>query len=203
MDYKQVNDYEQLYLIGENDEDSINLIYEKYKPIVVSLAKKYYAKMNYHCGELDDFIQEGYIGLDRAIRSFKEYHNALFYTFSLICIERQIKGYCRSFLTLKNEYINNSLSIDLELEENLRLSDSICDNSILTNPDHYLQDSLMLEELIRFKNSLPLNQSLIFELRFNGFKYKEISTLLEIPVSTVDNCIHICKKKLTNQFTLL
>ena len=71
MDYKHVNDYEKLYLIGENDEDSINLIYEKYKPIVVSLAKKYYAKMNYHCGELDDFIQEGYIGLDRAIRSFK------------------------------------------------------------------------------------------------------------------------------------
>ncbi len=201
MNYKNVNDYETLYLIGENDEDSMNQLFKKYRPVIISIAKKYYSKMNYHCGELEDFIQEGYIGLDRAIKSFGEYRNVLFYTFSVICIERQIKSYCRSFLSLKNEHINNALSMDLELEENFRLLDSFREDSVSANPDLYIEETTVLNDLIRFKNSLSWKQGLIFELRYNGFKYKEISRLLDIPISTVDNCLHICRKKLSNKFT--
>lgn len=201
MNYKNVNDYETLYLIGENDEESMNQLFKKYRPVIISIAKKYYSKMNYHCGELEDFIQEGYIGLDRAIKSFGEYRNVLFYTFSVICIERQIKSYCRSFLSLKNEHINNALSMDLELEENFRLLDSFRDDSVSANPDLYIEETTVLNDLIRFKNSLSWKQGLIFELRYNGFKYKEISRLLDIPISTVDNCLHICRKKLSNKFT--
>ncbi len=201
MNYKNVNDYETLYLISENDEDSMNQLFKKYRPVIISIAKKYYSKMNYHCGELEDFIQEGYIGLDRAIKSFGEYRNVLFYTFSVICIERQIKSYCRSFLSLKNEHINNALSMDLELEENFRLLDSFRDDSVSANPDLYIEETTVLNDLIRFKNSLSWKQGLIFELRYNGFKYKEISRLLDIPISTVDNCLHICRKKLSNKFT--
>lgn len=203
MDYKNINDYEILYLIGENNEESINMIFDKYKPIVISIAKKYYEKMSYHCGELEDFIQEGYIGLDRAIKSFGEQKNVLFYTFSVVCIERQIRGFCRSFLALKNEYMNNALSIDYEVEENFRLLDSFQDDSLDSNPDDYLNELSFLNRLIRFKNNLTLKQSLIFELRYNGFKYKEISQLLDIPISTVDNCLHICRKKLSSEFTYL
>lgn len=201
MNYKNVNDYETLYLISENDEDSMNQLFKKYRPVIISIAKKYYSKMNYHCGELEDFIQEGYIGLDRAIKSFGEYRNVLFYTFSVICIERQIKSYCRSFLSLKNEHINNALSMDLELEENFRLLDSFREDSVSANPDLYIEETTVLNDLIRFKNSLSWKQGLIFELRYNGFKYKEISRLLDIPISTVDNCLHICRKKLSNKFT--
>lgn len=198
-----MNDYETLYLIGEKDEESMSTIFEKYKPIIVSIANKYYMKMNYHCGDLDDFIQEGYIGLDRAIKSFGEQRNVLFYTFASVCIERQIRGFCRSFLSMKNEYINHALSMDFELEENLKLMDSFSDSSILSNPDQYLDETLQYDKLIEFKHNLPIKQSLIFELRYNGFKYKEISTLLDIPVSTVDNCLHTCKKKLVSHLTLL
>lgn len=201
MNYKNVNDYETLYLIGENDEDSMNRLFRKYKPIIISIAKKYHSKMNYHCGELEDFIQEGYIGLNRAIKSFGECRNVLFYTFSVVCIERQIKSYCRSFLSLKNEHINNALSMDFELEENLKLLDSFCDDSVSSNPDLYIEETIVLNDLIHFKNSLSWKQGLIFELRYNGFKYKEISKLLDIPISTVDNCLHICRKKLSNKFT--
>lgn len=203
MDYKTINDYEQLYLIGEKDEDSINTIFEKYKPIVVSIAKKYYSKSNYHCGELDDFIQEGYIGLDKAIKSFKEGYNVLFYTFCLVCIERQIKGFCRGFSALKNENINTALSLDLEREENIKLLDSYKDDSICSNPDHFLEEITNFNKLIKFKNDLTFKQSLIFELRYNGFKYKEISKLLDIPISTVDNCIHVCKQKLNCKYYFL
>ena len=61
MNYREINDYEQLYLIKENDDDSFNLVFQKYRPIIISLAKRYYKKVNYHYCELDDLIQEGYI----------------------------------------------------------------------------------------------------------------------------------------------
>lgn len=203
MEYKKINDYEKLYLIKENDDIAIDTIFEKYKPIIYSIAKKYYSKMNYHCGDLEDFIQEGYIGLDNAIKSFNEKQNVLFYTFSLICIERQIRGFCRSFLTLKNEYLNKSLSIEQEFEENLTIKDIIKDETINNNPYTYIEEVQLYNKLIKFKNNLPLRQSLIFELRFNGFKYREISILLDIPMSSVDNCLHLCREKLKNQFTFL
>ena len=46
-----------------------------------------------------------------------------------------------------------------------------------------------------------MNQSLVFELRYNGFKYKEISTLLGITISSVDNCVHYIKMKFVQYFT--
>ena len=104
---------------------------------------------------------------------------------------------------MKNEHINHALSMDLELEENLRLMDSFYDESIINNPDQYLEESLQYDYLIEFKHNLPMKQSLIFELRYNGFKYKEISKLLDIPLSTVDNCLHTCRKKLASHLTLL
>ena len=170
MDYKKINDYEQLYLISENDDNSMAVIYEKYKPIVSAIAKKYYSKTNYHCGDLDDFIQEGYIGLDR------------------------------SCFALKNENMINSISIEYEIEDNLKLMDFIPDETPCNNPNYYLDEKIVLDKLIQFKNNLPLRQSLVFELRYNGFKYKEISALLDIPISSVDNCLHICRQKFQKQF---
>ncbi len=196
MDYKQVNDYEQLYLIGENDDDSTNIIFQKYKPIVISLANKYYAKMNYHCGDLEDFIQEGYIGLARAIQAFKEQHNVLFYTFVLVCVERQLKAFCRKFSASKYEPFINSISMDYEQDENLNYFNLYKDESIINNPSEYLEKNMTYEKLIHFKNNLDLKHSLIFELRYNGFRYKEIAQLLDMPVRTVESCMTSCKKKL-------
>lgn len=201
MNYKEINDYEQLYLIKENDDDSFNLIFEKYKPIILSLAKRYYKKVNYHYCELDDLIQEGYIGLSNAIKAFKEYDNNLFYTFCIICIKRQIQNYCRGCFSQKSTAFVESLSLDDVADNGLRLMDCVMDAARVYNPITYLDDDIMYCELIKFKNSLSTNQSLVFELRYNGFKYKEISTLLDITISSVDNYIHYIKTKFLQFFT--
>lgn len=112
--YKNLNDYEQLYLVCENDEYAREKIFNKYKPIIVSIAKKYLTYSNNRF-DLDDLVQEGYIGLNRAISSFNEKENVLFYTFSVVCIERQIKSYYRQFKTLKNYHFYNSCSLDMEI----------------------------------------------------------------------------------------
>ena len=201
MNYREINDYEQLYLIKENDDDSFNLVFQKYRPIIISLAKRYYKKVNYHYCELDDLIQEGYIGLNNAIKSFKEYDNNLFYTFCIICIKRQMQNYCRGCFAYKNLAFMDSVSLDDSFDDGAVLMDCVKDDSKLYNPIAHLDSNTIYKELIKFKNSLSMNQSLVFELRYNGFKYKEISTLLGITISSVDNCIHYIKTKFVQYFT--
>lgn len=198
--YKNLNDYEQLYLVCENDEYAREKIFNKYKPIIVSIAKKYLTYSNNRF-DLDDLVQEGYIGLNRAISSFNEKENVLFYTFSVVCIERQIKSYYRQFKTLKNYHFYNSCSLDMEIED-MTLSDIVEDKSILNSPTLFLDNSYLEEEIINFKHSLDFRTSLVFELRYNGFKYREIATLLDISIGIVDASIHNCKEKLKKSLKL-
>ncbi len=192
--YKDINDYEQLYLVSENDDEAKENIFNKYKPIIISIAKKYLKYTNNRF-DLDDLIQEGYIGLNRAINSFNEKEGVLFYTFSVVCIERQIKSYYRSYRTLKNQNFYSSYSLDMEIDD-MTLGNIIEDKSIVNNPILYLDNSYLNKKLIDFKHSLSFRNSLVFELRYNGFKYREIAQLLDISISIVDNSIHHCKEKL-------
>lgn len=196
MNYKNINDYEQLYLIKENDETANEIIFEKYKPIIISLASKYYDKSTKAGIDMDDLCQEGYIGLSKAVKSFKENMNACFYTFCIICIERQIKSYFLRYNANKNKIMNSAYSLDYELFDNMNVLDVVEDQNILHNPFGYLYNELTNTNLINFKHTLSTNESMVFELRYNGFKYKEIANLLDVSLSCVDNCIHRIKTKL-------
>lgn len=196
MNYKDINDYEQLYLIKENDDYANEIIYTKYKPIILSLAKKYYDISNKNGIDMDDLCQEGYIGLSKAIGSFKEKLDVCFYTFCTICIERQMKTYLSRYNANKNKIISTACSLDIEIGKNIKGIDIVEDKSILHNPFEYVSDSLSNINLINFKNSLSTNESLVFELRYNGFKYREIVKLLDLSSSCVDNCVHRIKEKL-------
>lgn len=193
--YKDVNDYEQLYLIRENDEYALKIVYEKYRPIIVSIANRY---NKYTDGriEIDDFIQEGYIGLQKAIASYHENTGVLFYTFCIICIERQIKSLYRNFLTQKNYHFNHSCSLEWEIE-NTPLLEFITDPCISNDPDKALDALCFHDQVIQFKNELEPRDSAIFELRCNGFKYREIAILLDVPIGIIDSSIHYCKKCFT------
>lgn len=202
MDYQNINDYEQLYLISENnDEVAEEVIFKKYTPIVYSIASKQYQFLVQKGIDLDDLIQEGYLGLSNAIKSFKEGENTLFYTFCVVCITRQIKAYCRQYTSLRNEVLNNAYSIDVSLEddENYYL-DPVDDVYSIRNPDNYISSEFVFEKLISFKHKLPFLQSLVFELRYNGFRYKEIARLLDLSVSSVDHYLHLCKNKFKLEF---
>ena len=59
-------------LAKEGNEEATNLLYQKYKPIIVSKSKDAIVSANHHGIEINDIMQEGYIGLEEAIKSFNE-----------------------------------------------------------------------------------------------------------------------------------
>ena len=116
----QYNDYELVCLARESNEDAVNLIYQKYKPIIVKKSEDAIVRANHHGIEISDIMQEAYIGLDEAINSFKETDNASFYTFAMLCINRQIINYLRKITGGKDKILNDAVAIDDYLEKNMR-----------------------------------------------------------------------------------
>lgn len=186
MEYKQINDYEVMYMIRESDEEARDFMIKKYVPIINKLALKYYdfAKK---CGcEFQDLVQEGLIALNKSINSYNESSNALFYTYACICIERHFITYCRSINSNRHMPLNLNIGDDylLNLEDESATIDVATNNRILK------------EKFIYYKNLFTLEHSSVFELRYNGFTYKEISCLLDVPISTIDGRLSKIRKVL-------
>ena len=127
----QYNDYELVCLAREGNEDAINLIYQKYKPIIVKKSQEAIIRASHHGIEISDIMQEAYIGLDEAINSFNETDSASFYTFAMLCVNRQIINYLRKITGGKDKVLNEAVVIDDYLEKNTgELAKEIQDKTI-------------------------------------------------------------------------
>ena len=118
---------------------------------------------------------------------FKEQKNNIFYSYAVLCISSRLKTYVNSYLNSKNKFLNDSVSLDDDSDNNLDSVSSIrfCDNFIY-----------FYERLINFKNNLDNKKSQVFELKYNGFSNRDISILLDLSVKYVYYCVCSIKNKL-------
>ncbi len=185
MEYKQ-NDYELVYMIGEHDEDALQILLEKYDYVIKNWAYYYWNKFNKYSISVDDLIQEGKIGLYIASKKYTESKDVKFYTFALICIKRIMMNYVTSHTRVKNLVYANQVPI--ENHENELFYDE--------NPLDMIENFEFQKKIIEFKNSLDFLDANIFELRYNLFSYNDIATLLDINKKKVDNSLVKSKAKL-------
>lgn len=186
MNYEGVNDFELIYKIRENDDEVATYdLVKKYEPIIVEYAKKYYFVNPYYGVDLNDFVQEGRLAVFKALKSFDLDGDVLFYTYVNLCIKRSMISYCRRLGTAKNYVLNSCLCDDAYLfVGDMKYSPEIFS-------DYIYCDGIILD----YMNTLDFLDSNIFELRYNGFSYTEISELLDVSVTTVSR--HLCKIKNT------
>lgn len=190
MDYKQINDYEVMYMVRENDEEARELLFKKYLPIVGKIASKYTEYIKRKGADFDDLLQEGMIALNAAINGYDDSNGVLFYTYVSVCIERHLATYCRRIDNKKNYFLNNSIDED-NYYSKVDFKSSI---------DYIFDEKLAEEEFIFYKNAFDIKHSSVFELRYNGFTYKEIGKLLDISVSTVDGRLYQIRKILQEKY---
>ncbi|MDD3995341.1 MAG: sigma-70 family RNA polymerase sigma factor [Tenericutes bacterium] len=187
--YKNINDYELIYLVEEKDENALNILYDKYKPIVDLKAKKY-LKYGKKIGlEYEDLYQEGMLGLSEAIVSFDQEKNAQFKTFANLCMERQIFSLLKKASRKKHTLLNDSVSLDEKINDD--------ENTLLdvffekgTNPSELYEYKESKKELFEKIYSIltPLEKE-VFDLKINNFDYNEISQLLNKSYKSVDSSI--------------
>ncbi len=198
--YKDVNDYELLYLIRESNEEAYNNMYDKYNNIVKIEANKYYKKIPYMGISYEDIYQAGLYGLEMAIRYFDEKTNTLFYTFASTFIKREILTFIKNCSRNKHNILSQSVSLDTPIGDDVVLEELIpsLGNSI---DDYY--DSYKNRAILDLKYELPSFQAQVYELKLNHFSNKEIAILLDVPYKTVDNSITSIKRKLRNSKGLI
>ena len=175
--YRNLNDYEILYMVSDARENNFDILLIKYKPLIYKIVKDY-AKLFKRFGyELDDLMQVGYITLYKSSYLYDIYDQSMFYTYFKKALNNAIISCIKNNSTNKREVLNNALSYEVEIpNSNIRYLDLFADS----------KSNLELEkELIIFKNSMPVNLSWIFELFYNGYSKDEISILLDEEITDI------------------
>jgi len=197
MNYRDYNDFELLSYVSDNNEEASEVLFEKYRPLIIATANRLY----YYCKntglEINDLIQEGLLGLNMAMTSFDEDKETGFYTYAKKCIERKIISLVVGARRLKHRVLNESLSLEIndESSQSYICEKNLEDNSY--NPESILLNSESAEELINEVNKhLTDFEIQVFELKLNGFEYKEIAEILNKNPKQVDNSIQRIRNKL-------
>lgn len=154
-----------------------------YKFLVTIISRKYFLLS----GEKEDLIQEGMIGLYKAIRHFSE-EKGSFKSFAKTCIENQIVEAIRKTNRQKNMILKGSISLEKDGVENLLPTENL---------EEYLIEKENKQERFRKINELLTSlEKKVLEKYLDGFSYNQISQTLNISSKSVDNAITRIKIKL-------
>jgi len=190
-------------LAQSGDENSINEIFCKYKPLVTIISRKFFL-LN---AEQNDLIQEGMIGLFKAYRSYNFSSSASFKTYASLCIKRQMQTALEKNNRQKNRPLNAYLSINNQ-GKILLSSTAEANNSLDDETGFYLEEgSLSPEESIIFREklseiagkingTLSLYEKRVLKFFMSGMDYVEIATKLNKEPKSIDNALSRIKMKL-------
>lgn len=196
MNYRELNDNEILSYIAEANEEAQEVLFHKYEPLINANAKKMYIYCQNNGLELSDLVQEGMLGLNQAIITYKDDKAASFFTYAKTCIERKIITLVISASRLKHRVLNSSLSFEKEFDDtdNAKLEAIIKDSN--ANPEEALINSESEEELItNIKKELTDFENQVFDLKMQFLNYKEIASVLDKEPKAIDNALQRIKTK--------
>ena len=196
MKYDEYNDYELLYLVCDQDENARNIMFDKYRPLIISKVNKI-SKIGMVKGlDFNDLVQEGMIGLSEAIRDYRDHKDTKFSTFAQLCIERQLGSALRKADRLKNKILNESLSLDYTDDGQTKTFGEYLEDRKDTNPEyHFLNIEYENEIFKKIADRLTDLENRIFELKVKNFTYDEMANILDINKKTIDNAIQRIKLK--------
>lgn len=188
MDYKKYNDYELIYMVRENDDCSYGTLLNKYMPIIRKVAGEFYKQFDTFGYDLDDFIQEAYLGFQKALRYFDENKNILFYTFVTMCINRRLLSFCRR-ITCDKKNISSYYLEDID-------TSPVADED---DTEMFFLEQELYSNIWNVVYTFPLDYICVFELKINMFQYPEIETLLDIPIRRAQFMMRKLYKKIRNE----
>ncbi len=197
IDYSKYSDEELIGLVRNKDTGASDYLVNKYKSLAGILARAKFIPG----ADMDDTIQEGMIGLFKAIRDYEPGNGASFATFANLCISRQISTAIESSNRQKNIPLNTYISFyaddkNEDGEDSRSLIDEYVDESTMS-PEQVLIDmenTRKLEEEI--KNSLSKFEQDVLELHLAGVGYVDIAKALNRDPKSCDNALQRIRGKI-------
>ena len=195
MDLKQCSDEELIVRYRDGDTDAMDFIFERYKHLVRKKAKAMFLAG----GDNDDLIQEGMIGLYKAIRDYNTDREASFATFASMCINRQMITAVAASNRKKNMPLNPYVSYDMpaggDEDSDMRLVDILQSQTEL-NPEKLLIDKEHNRDLkSRLKEVLSTFEQQGLGYYLEGMDYTAIAKKMQKPPKSVDNALQRIRSK--------
>lgn len=190
MNEELIND-EVIKLAQNGDQEALELILKEYKKLIYLNIRNYFLVG----ADQDDLLQEGTIGLLKAIKNYSE-GKASFKTFATLCIRRQILTAVRSSTAQKNSALNEASGNNLETEDGHEDYPKELYSNVRYNPEAIF---LSKEKIMEFQDFVEHNFSpferQVFNYMIKGFSYKEIAEELEKTPKVIDNSFQRIKRK--------
>ena len=198
--YEQCSDEELIVRLRDGESAITDYIMEKYKNLVRSKAKSMYILG----ADQEDLIQEGMIGLFKAVRDYDTGRDASFFTFADLCVSRQMYAAIQAAGRQKHAPLNTYISLyasafesdSLDKGEEGELINSVISQSE-RNPEEVLIDRENVELLERtIDKELSSFEKQVLDLYLTGMKYSQIAKVLGRDDKSTDNALQRIKTKL-------
>ena len=189
-------DEEIVALAQQSDGAALEYLLNKYKNFVRSKARSYFLIGADH----EDIVQEGMIGLYKAIRDFRPDRLASFRAFAELCITRQIITAIKTATRQKHIPLNSYVSLNKPIydEESDRTLMDVITEDALSNPESMFIDREDLSAIQgRIGEMLSDLEKQVLELYMDGKSYQEISEEMGRHVKSIDNALQRVKRKLS------
>ena len=196
-DYSSCTDEELILRLREGEETIMDYILDKYK----NLVRKYARNMYILGAEEQDLIQEGMIGLFRAIKDYDSGRDASFFTFADLCISRKMYNAIEASKREKHTPLNNYISLygssDEENKEGKFEIVDLLSAGDISNPETLLIDKENVERIQQVvEQELSSFEKQVFDLYITGMKYVQIAKVLGKDEKSTDNALQRIKSKL-------
>ena len=180
--FDNLSDNQLIALHKQGEIDAFAVICERYKLMIRSICRPYFLIG----GDGEDLLQEGMLGLLKAVNTYDEKRQATFKTFAYTCISGNVKTAIKRAYSKTNQPLNTAIPIEAL-------------GYIATeNPeDEIIEDEGADEFLKRVKEILSPFEFKVLSLWVSGNSYAEISSATAKTVKSIDNAIQRIKKKLT------
>lgn len=191
LEIGKMNENELCEAAKAGDSEAVETLVSRYSRLVKTCARVYFMAG----AEGEDLIQEGMLGLWRAVLTFDAARGVPFEAYARTCIVRRIYSAVRGARALKHEPLNTSLSLAKPLfednaESHPRTSAAFSDPEALV-----IGMEEQAERLRRLRDLLSVFEAQVLSLYLDGYSYDEIALRLQKPRKSVDNAIQRIRRK--------
>lgn len=198
VDFASMSDEEAVALAQAGNEDAVDYLLHKYQKLVYIWTRPYFLQG----AEDDDLLQEGMIGLYKAIRDFSP-GSSSFWSFAKLCITRNVISAIKGTTRQKHIPLNSYTSLHKPIydAEGDRTLLEVLSNNKVDDPEALVIDRERLYNTQKhIKEVLSEFEYKVFRLYINGLSYKEMAQKLQTHTKSIDNALCRIKSKIETQF---
>ena len=192
--FESMQDEDLIDSIKKGDEDALNYIIEKYRNFVYVRTSRYFIIG----AEKEDIVQEGMIGLFKAIKNYENDKQNSFRSFADLCIKRQLITAIKTSNRQKHMPLNSYLSLNKSAYENDDETSlmEVLNYNLVEDPLDTItnQETIQIMEN-RVQSVLSDFEKDVLDKYLKGYSYNQIADQLDAQVKSIDNAIQRIKKK--------